>query len=87
MSKYDYSKLQNGSDIRGVALDGVPGETVNLDGEAAGRLARGFLFWLSQKSGKEPSALTVSIGRDPRLSGEALTDAFCQAQMCIRDRD
>lgn len=79
MSKYDYSKLQNGSDIRGVALDGVPGETVNLDGEAAGRLARGFLFWLSQKSGKEPSALTVSIGRDPRLSGEVLTDAFCQA--------
>ena len=28
MARLDYSKLQNGSDIRGVALDGVPGETV-----------------------------------------------------------
>lgn len=79
MSNYDYSKLQNGSDIRGVALDGVPGEPVNLDGEAAARLARGFLFWLSQKTGKDAAALTISIGRDPRLSGESLAEAFCQA--------
>lgn len=79
MSKYDYSKLQNGSDIRGVALAGVPGEAVNLDGEAAGRLARGFLFWLSQKVNKEASDLTISIGRDPRLSGESLAEAFCSA--------
>lgn len=79
MSKYDYSRLQNGSDIRGVALEGVPGETVNLDGEAAGRLARGFLFWLSQRTNKEASALTISIGRDPRLSGQSLAEAFCSA--------
>ncbi len=79
MSNYDYSKLQNGSDIRGVALEGVPGEAVNLDGEAAARLARGFLFWLSQKTDKDASALTISIGRDPRLSGKALADTFCQA--------
>ena len=30
MSK-NYEKLQNGSDIRGVAIAGVPGEEVNLD--------------------------------------------------------
>ncbi len=30
MKEYDYKKLQNGSDIRGVAMDGVPGENVKL---------------------------------------------------------
>lgn len=79
MPNYDYSKLQNGSDIRGIAMDGVPGERVNLDRETTARLARGFLYWLSAKTGKEPAELTISIGRDPRLSGPDLADAFCQA--------
>lgn len=79
MPKYDYSKLQNGSDIRGIALEGVENERVNLDNEAAGRLARGFLFWLMQKTEKNADALTISIGRDPRLSGEAISGAFCDA--------
>ena len=79
MPKYDYSKLQNGSDIRGVAIGGVSGEIVNLDRETTERLAKGFLYWLSSKTGKEPASLTISIGRDPRLSGPDLTDAFCQA--------
>lgn len=79
MAKYDYEKLQNGSDIRGVALEGVDGERVNLDSVAAGRLARGFLYRLCQKTEKEPSMLTISVGRDPRLSGEAIARAFCEA--------
>lgn len=79
MSKYDYSKLQNGSDIRGVAINGVPGETVNLTEEVAGRLARAFLFHLSHGAGKEPCELTIAVGRDPRLSGLAITDAFFEA--------
>lgn len=79
MPKYDYSKLQNGSDIRGVALEGVPGETVNLTPEAAGRLAKGFLFWLSHKTEKDPAELTLSVGRDPRLSGPEIAKSFCEA--------
>lgn len=79
MPKYDYSKLQNGSDIRGVAIGGVPGEIVNLNSETTARLAKGFLYWLSLKTGKECASLTISIGRDPRLSGPDLADAFCQA--------
>lgn len=79
MAKYDYSKLQNGSDIRGIALEGVENEHVNLDTEAAGRLARAFLFWLTQSTEKTADALTISIGRDPRLSGEDIVNAFCQA--------
>lgn len=76
MSKYDYSRLQNGSDIRGVAIDGVAGEEVNLDAEAAERIAKGFLYYLVIHTGKPASELTISVGRDPRLSGPALAESF-----------
>ena len=34
----DFMKLQNGSDIRGIAMEGVEGEEVNLTPEAAGAI-------------------------------------------------
>lgn len=37
----EYSKLQNGSDIRGVALPLVAAEPVNLTEEAAGQIGPG----------------------------------------------
>ena len=43
----DYRKLQNGSDIRGVAL----GEGTNLTIQAARDLALAFAAWLKQKKG------------------------------------
>ena len=76
---YDYKKLQNGSDIRGVALEGVAGEPVNLDAEAVERLAKGFLVWLKNDTGKALRDLTITVGRDSRLSGEAITEGFVQA--------
>ena len=71
----DYSKIQNGSDIRGVAIEGVPGEPVTLTPEAATDLAAAFALWLSQKLGKPCDALRVAVGRDSRLSGPALAKA------------
>ena len=79
MARLDYSKLQNGSDIRGIALEGVEGEAVNLTAEAAGRLGRGFLFWLTNMTGKSAGELTISIGRDPRLSGGDIAKALIDA--------
>ena len=49
----DYSKLQNGSDIRGVALAGD--EEVNLGREEAARLSAAFAEWLSEKLKKPTS--------------------------------
>ena len=66
----DYSKLQNGSDIRGVALEGIEGEHVNLTEDAARAIARGFLVWLRKKNGK--SAQRIAFGRDSRISGPDL---------------
>lgn len=76
-------KLQNGSDIRGVAMEGILGEAVNLDQETAARLTAGFLHWLAQKTGKAEDALTISIGRDSRLTGEALAETV--AAVCLHN--
>ena len=79
MAEYNYSELQNGSDIRGVAIAGVPGENVNLDETAVRRIAKAFLLWLKEKTGKDTGELTVSIGRDSRLSGGDLIETFSEA--------
>ncbi|MBN7774352.1 phosphomannomutase/phosphoglucomutase [Clostridium aminobutyricum] len=67
-----YKMLQNGSDIRGIALTGIKGELPNLGQEDAEYLSAGFLLWLSKKTGKAPKDLTISIGFDPRLSAKYL---------------
>ena len=69
---FDYKKLQNGSDIRGVAMDGVVGESVNLGKEETFRLTRGFAFWLSEKLEKPVESLKISVGHDSRLTAEKL---------------
>ena len=71
----DYKKLQNGSDIRGVAVEGVAGEPVNLGPEQARALTLAFVQWLSDKKGKRPAELVISIGHDSRLSAKALKEA------------
>lgn len=75
----DYSKLQNGSDIRGVALVGDDGKAVNLTRTETLRLTMGFAKWLSEKCSKEYKDLKVSVGHDSRLTAEALKTAICDA--------
>ncbi len=73
----DYKKLQNGSDIRGVALEGIEGQHINLTEEVCRNIGRGFALWLLQKTGKKE--LRVAVGRDSRLSGEALSAWICDS--------
>ena len=75
MAELNYKKLQNGSDIRGVAMDGVDGERPNLTPVEGERLAKGFLAWLEKKTGKRAGEMKIAVGRDPRLTGEALLSA------------
>ncbi len=72
----DYKKLQNGSDIRGVALEGIEGQNVNLTEEVCTDIGRGFALWLANKKGKT-EGLRVAVGRDSRLSGETLANWIC----------
>lgn len=75
MQNYNWKKLQNGSDIRGIALEGVAGEQVNLTPEIATILGKAFVSWLVQKVNKPAAELTIAIGRDSRLSGPSLMQA------------
>lgn len=72
MLEKKYLKLQNGSDVRGVALEGIEGESVNLTPEIARNIAAAFAEYLSEKCGKEKSQLTISVGHDSRLSADML---------------
>lgn len=73
----DYKKLQNGSDIRGVALEGIEGQHVNLTKDACYDIGRGFALWLIEKTGKKD--LRVAVGRDSRLSGPVLCEWICDS--------
>ena len=75
----DYSKLQNGSDIRGIAMVGDDGKEVNLGKEEAFRLTMGFVKLLSRKTGKPAEYLKISVGHDSRLTARALKNAVISA--------
>jgi phosphomannomutase len=72
MQNFNWQQLQNGSDIRGVALDGVAGEAVNLTPEVTTILGQAFVSWLAKKVDKPAADLIISIGQDSRLSGPEL---------------
>ena len=76
----DYKKLQNGSDIRGVALEGIEGQHINLTEQACRDIGRGFALWLAKKTGKKEN-IRVAVGRDSRLSGETLCGWLCDAMV------
>jgi phosphomannomutase len=77
MHVMEWDALQNGSDIRGVAMpaQGVSAAEVNLTPEVMRRLGLAFVHWLARSLDREPAALTVSAGRDSRISGPPLMTA------------
>ena len=74
----DYKGLQNGSDIRGVALLKEGGKPVDLTDTAVEDIAAGFAAWLSEKTGKA-AGLSVAVGRDSRITGPHIQEIFCKA--------
>ena len=72
----DWKKLQNGSDIRGVALEGVPGENPNITPEVTSIIAKAFIKWLVKRA--KTDLVSIAIGTDSRLSGPMLKQAFIE---------
>jgi len=68
-----WKKLQNGSDIRGVAMEGIPGEQVNLTPEVAALLGKSFATWLERHGN---GMKKVAVGTDSRITGPALKESF-----------
>ncbi|MGK7891610.1 MAG: phosphomannomutase/phosphoglucomutase [Leptolyngbyaceae cyanobacterium] len=71
-----WKQLQNGSDIRGVALEGVADEPVNLTPDRVTILGKAFATWLAQKLDRSTTELAIAVGRDSRLSGPTLMTAL-----------
>nr|WHU50361.1 phosphoglucomutase 1 [Coleus scutellarioides] len=76
VDKSAFLKLQNGSDIRGVAVDGVEGEPVSLTEPVTEAISAAFAAWLLDRKKPDSSTkLKVSIGHDSRISAQKLQDA------------
>lgn len=71
----EWKKLQNGSDVRGIALAGVEGEDVNLTADKVYTIATAFAIWLSRKTKMGPAGFKIAVGMDSRLTGPALKEA------------
>lgn len=71
-------KLQNGSDIRGIACEGVAGEEVNLTPQAGNLIGGAFAIWLGRKKGKPAGELRIGIGHDSRITAQTLYEAAAQ---------
>ena len=72
ITRQEFLKLQNGSDIRGVACVGVEGENVNITNEAAYLIGQAFAQWIAGKTGTKPEECKVGIGMDSRITGKTL---------------
>ncbi len=70
----DWQSLKSGSDVRGVAV----GDDAALTPQVARALGTAFVRKLAQDMGKEAKSLTLSVGRDSRVSGPELLHSAAQ---------
>ena len=70
----DWLTLKSGSDVRGTAV----GEGTVLTEEVARALGAAFVRKLCKEKGKKATEITVSLGRDSRISGPALLGAAAE---------
>ena len=84
-----WKHFKSGTDIRGVALEGVEGQHVDLTNEVVKQIGGAFVLWLEKKVSKPAKELVISIGRDSRLSGErimaALEETFVSAGVRVKN--
>lgn len=73
MTTQEYLNLRNGTDVRGVATEGVANEPVTLTAEAVENIAKAFCVWLISRTGK--TTVNVAVGHDSRVSAKTLCDA------------
>ena len=85
----DLYKLQNGTDIRGIAVENNE-RKVNLTEKEVYAIGIGFIKWLKQQKNVDINNIKVAIGTDSRISGphlkesliKAITDMGCDVYDC-----
>jgi len=83
LGQSDLLHLQNGSDIRGIALDGIEGEEVNLTPEITKVVAASYAHWVAKKYHKPIGELQIGVGHDSRLSATALKNGVIEGLLSV----
>lgn len=73
-----YLKLKSGTDVRGVASNGVAGEEINLTDEAVKDITAAFVLWASKKLSLPAKELKIAVGHDSRISAERIKAAVIE---------
>lgn len=88
MTTIDLAKLQNGSDIRGFAIE-TDLHKKNLTEESVTAVARGLIEWFNSQTEKPAADTVITIGHDSRLTGPAiknwLIDVFSRLGIQVID--
>lgn len=71
----DLKKLQNGSDIRGIAIS-TEKEQANLTPKTTALFGSAFTLWLAEKHKCNPEKLVIAVGNDSRITAESLRTAI-----------
>lgn len=84
-----FKKLKSGTDIRGVAVDGVENEPLDFTDEIVTAIGFGYADWLYENVKTDEPKITVAVGRDSRISGERLftlfTDSLIKSGISIKN--
>lgn len=70
-----WKNLESGTDIRGVASEGVPGQPVNLTSDVVSKIAQGYVKWLRCRVGGSVADMKIAVGHDSRISAQRLRAA------------
>lgn len=77
MASKFWSHFKSGTDIRGVAVEGIEGEPLDLTNEVIEKITKAFACFIYEKYGK--SGLNVSVGHDSRISAERIKNCVIKA--------
>lgn len=83
MQLQDYRKLQNGSDIRGVAMEGIEGEKVNLTERVAYFIGTAFAGLVAREKQISTMDVKIIVGHDSRLTADSLKMAAISGMKAV----
>ena len=79
----NFKQFKSGTDIRGIAAEGVEGEHINLTDEVISSITDAFIVWYTNKYHKSANELSISVGHDSRISAERIKTAVINSLVSV----
>lgn len=84
-----WRQFKSGTDIRGVAVEGVPDMPCILTDDAVAGIVKGFALWLDRTVINHVGPLKVAVGHDSRISSERIravvVDTLVESGFSVKD--